>query len=350
MLLASRLDAQLLGRRRPRAAEEVVQRLLAVQAQDARGFRLAIRSRSSGCTAAAVDVALSAHRSLVVSWLCRGTLHLVGAADYWWLHRLTASRQMAGNAQRLRQLGISPVQTEAAVAVILAEAAAGPRTRAQLGAALQDSGVPTAGQVLVHLLAAAALDAHLVRGPICAGEHCFVDAERWLVRPHRIADRDHDLAQLAHRYLAGHGPASPQDLAVFCGITLGDARRAFGLIAEETRQLDGGFSRLAGHELERTPPPPRLLGMFDPVLHGWADRSFVLNGYPGVVTSNGMFRATALVQGRVAGTWTMPSGVVTLRTAWPLTARVRAGLEAEAADVLRFLGSAPAALRVIEDL
>ena len=95
-------------------------------------------------------------------------------------------------------------------------------------------------------------------------------------------------------------------------------------------------------------PSPRLLGMFDPILHGWADRSFVVGDYPGVVTTNGIFRATALVAGRVAGTWSLPSGVPTMSTAEPLAAEVKAMLEQEAADVLRFLGLAPAPLRYLQ--
>ena len=57
------------------AVVEVVGRILAVQAQDGRGARLAVRSRTTGGTAIAVDQAL-AERRLVVTWLNRGTLHL----------------------------------------------------------------------------------------------------------------------------------------------------------------------------------------------------------------------------------------------------------------------------------
>lgn len=347
-LLAARLEAQLLGQRRGKGVEDVVQRLLAIQAQDARGFRLAVRSRTTGCTAASVDAAMSADRTLVVSWLCRGTLHLVGAADYWWLHRLTAPRQLGANTRRLAQLGVDDAQVEAAVAVILSEVSGGPKSRAELGAALDDAGLPTAGQTLIHLLAAASFRAHLVRGPIHGGEHCFVNAEIWLGPPAAFEGRDQTLALLARRFLAGHGPASPRDLAVFCGITLGDARRGFDLIADEIHQLAGTLSYLEGQARGASLPPPRLLGMFDPVLHGWADRSFVVGDYPGAITSNGIFRPTVLVAGRVAGTWTMPAGVVTLRTPQMTTAEVMANLRHEAADVLRFLGLASTPLRVLE--
>jgi len=102
---AARFRAQLLLPPGAGDVEEVVDRLLAVQAQEARAFRLAMRTRSHDTSARDVDTALSERRILVVSWLLRGTLHLVKAADYWWLHTLTAPRMLASNKRRLAQLG-----------------------------------------------------------------------------------------------------------------------------------------------------------------------------------------------------------------------------------------------------
>src|SRR5205085_5800942 len=83
-----RLAAQLLAGPPARDPVAVAERLLAIQAQDPRGARLAVRARSEGLSAADVDRALG-DRSLVISWLNRGTLHLVRSEDYWWLHALT---------------------------------------------------------------------------------------------------------------------------------------------------------------------------------------------------------------------------------------------------------------------
>jgi len=345
LVAAARLRAQLLTEPVD-GPEEVVERLLAVQAQDARAFRLAVRSRSVGCSAADVDVALTDRRSMVVSWLCRGTLHLVLATDYPWLHALTAPRIAPGVERRLLQLGVDPAMTERGVAVIAETLADGPRSRDQLRAALDTARVPTAGQALVHLIAAASLRSHVVRGPVRDGEHCFVDARRWLGTV-QTPDPDICLTQLARRYLAGHGPAAPEDLAAYAGITLTAARRAFALVDDETRPVAGGLLALIG--LDDRPsdlPPPRLLGMFDPILHGWADRDFVTAGHGSVVTSNGLFRATALVKGRVAGTWGLNDGTVTLTPLEPLSPTVRAALANEARDVLRFLGKPDAALAI----
>ena len=104
---AERMAAQLLVGRPARDAVAVVERLLAVQAQDQRGARLAVRARSRGLASADVDRSLTDDRTLVVSWLNRGTLHLVRREDYWWLHALTAPTTATVNATRLRQEGVA---------------------------------------------------------------------------------------------------------------------------------------------------------------------------------------------------------------------------------------------------
>src|SRR6478735_11877836 len=72
-------------------------------------------------------------------------------------------------------------------------------------------------------------------------------------------------------------------------------------------------------------------------LHGWADREFVTAGHGAVVTTNGLFRATALVNGRVAATWSLSDGTVTLSPLEPLSRAELDDLRSEALDVLRFL-------------
>ncbi len=105
---AERCAAQLLCGDPAGSAGEVAGRLLAIQAQDARGARLAIRARSAGLSASDVDSALT-RRSLIVTWLNRGTLHLVRAEDYWWLHPLTtppaAHRELPPAGARGRTAG-----------------------------------------------------------------------------------------------------------------------------------------------------------------------------------------------------------------------------------------------------
>ncbi|GAB3589447.1 winged helix DNA-binding domain-containing protein [Angustibacter peucedani] len=347
-LVAERLASQGLAGRRSTSATAVVDRLLAVQAQDPRGLRLAVRSRSTGLTAADVDTELTDERSLLVTWLHRGTLHLVAAADYWWLHPLTTPQLATTNRTRLRQTGVDERQAETGVQVVVDAVGEGPQTRDALRARLDDAGVPTAGQAFVHVLMAASLADDVVRGPVVAGEQAFVRAGQWLGPAPRPLDRDEELARLARRYLAGHAPADARDLAYWAGLTLGDARRGFAAVEDETAAVDGpsreagGLRRLASSS-RRVPavPGPRLLGPFDPLLHGWPSREPVVGAHQGVVTSNGVFRPSALVDGRVVATWGLSGGVVALKPLEPLDDATLTALRRDARAVLAYLGLPP---------
>ena len=89
-----------------------------MQGQDPRGARLAVRARTEGLTAADVDRALSEERSLLITWLNRGTLHLVRSEDYPWLHALTTPPLFTSATRRLTQEGVPPDAAERGVATI----------------------------------------------------------------------------------------------------------------------------------------------------------------------------------------------------------------------------------------
>ncbi len=336
MVLAERLTSQLLSGKPATSPEEVTRLLLAVQAQDARGARLAIRVRTSGLTAADIDRALD-DRSLVIGWLNRGTLHLVAADDYPWLHALTTPQLFTANARRLEQEGVSPAEADRAVAVIersLAEE--GPLTRGRLRERIAPTGVRTEGQALVHLLLLASLRGIAVRGPMAGGEQAFVRAEDWLGPPAPV-DRDRALAELGRRYLAGHAPADDRDLAKWSGIPLGAARAGLKAIAAELHTRPDGLVELKAMPTRADAlPPPRLIGQFDPILLGWASRADIVGPYTRIVTNNGIFRPFAMVEGRAAGIWSRRAGKIELEPFHELSGEVRAALDDDAADVTRF--------------
>ena len=332
-----RLGAQLLSGSPARSPEAVVNRILAVQAQDPRGARLAIGARSTGLTAADVDRALTVERSLLVTWLNRGTLHLVAREDYPWLFALTAPRQLAWGGTRLRQLGVAPEVAERGVSVIVeALGNEGPLTRADLVERLNRRGLPTAGQAIVHQIGLASLRGLVVRGPMRGREQCFVQVRDWLGEAGPV-DRERALAELARRYLAGHGPATQRDLAYWAGVPLRDARAGLRSIGPELEEWADGLVDLAGRKVSPELPPPRLLGPFDPLLHGWASREPIVGRHGALVTSNGVFRPILLVNGRATGTWTVRAGRVELRPFEDLEDSAMAALEADGEAVMHYL-------------
>ena len=382
-ITAERAAAQLLSGPPAGRAEEVAERLLAIQGQDPRGARLAVRVRSRGLSAADIDHALTVDRSLVISWLNRGTLHLVRSEDYWALHRLTTPQLENGCARRLGQEGITPAEADRAAGLIERFLTSdGPLTRAQLAGRLQAAGVRTQGQALVFLLFLTSLRGISVRGPMIGKQHAHVLARDWLGAPPAAPDPDADLGWLARRYLAGHAPATDRDLAKWAGLTLRDARRALQGIAAELVEGEDGLLRLArpadgsgrravpagravparrgiparravpargrpgppdgrdraGAGPEPALPPPRLLGVFDPLLHGWQSRAAVLGRHEPDIVRGGMFGSFALAGGRAVGTWGLSGDQVSLTLLERVSPEYRRALEADAEDVRRFLG------------
>jgi hypothetical protein len=80
-----------------------------------------------------------------------------------------------------------------------------------------------------------------------------------------------------------------------------------------------------------------LLGSYDPVLLGWTSREPLLGPHQQAITVNGLFRPFALVRGRAAGTWSLSGGEITLQPFARLFSADAAALDADAADVVRFL-------------
>jgi hypothetical protein len=348
-MIADRLTAQLLAGPPARDPEAVVERLLAVQGQDQRGFRLAIRSRSTGLSAADVDRALTEDRSLVLTWVNRGTLHLIRSEDYPWLHALTAPPIARGNARRLAQEGVTASAGDRGVEVIRRSLEReGPLSRDQLRERLESASVPTKGQALIHVFLLASLRGLTVRGPMVDGQHAYVLVKDWLGVPGPV-DRDAALAELARRYLAGHGPADARDLAKWSGLPLRDSRAGLSAIAGELEERPDGLVDLKKHRPVAELPPPRLLGSFDPLLLGWRSREPLVGADQAILTVNGIFRPFALVRGRAVATWTMPDDSIVLKPFAPASRKVRAALAADAQAVARFLGvKSPPPMTVVE--
>jgi hypothetical protein len=205
--------------------DDVVRHLLAVNAQDARTFARALEIRGGAL-----------RDGLSVTWLMRGTLHLVDADDLPWLHALFAPRMAAGSARRLKQLGVT--DPDAHVRTI---ARSVPATRAELTDKLG-----LRGQAVPHLLARAAMEGRIAMTP----DRVFVP----LSLP-RAPERDRALDELARRYYACHAGATADDLAYWSGLPKRDCR------SPGETPWDPG-------------PVPRVeLPPFDELLLGWRDRT-----------------------------------------------------------------------------
>lgn len=277
----------------------VVRRLVGLQAQDDWIAPYAIRTRArSGIL-----------ENVAVSWLMRGTLHMVAADDLHWLVDLLGPRQAALGARRREQLGLTGKLVQQAVAELVDRL---PATRAELLDVAAAVGVPE-GQARAHLLAYAGM----------TGELCVIDGRFQRVPAGRKVPHDR-AAELARRYLTGHAPATVEDFAAWSGLPMTVARPAFP--DEGTPLKEGAVPRV------------KLLGHFDPYLLGYKDRSFALDpAYARRVQRGGGFlQPVVLVDGRVAGTWSRVWRGDTMRVTIDAWAPVPPGeLAAEIEDLNR---------------
>lgn len=368
-LLLRRSASQLLDRRTDGEPEAAVRTLLAVQAQDRMSWRLALRARVAGITAADVNRSLTEKRSLIVVWANRGTLHLIPSEDYPWLLALTAPTTVNANARRLSQEGLSPGQVDRAIAIIEGWLAGdGPLTRNQLRDRLTERGFRVEGQALVHLLFATVNRGVAVLGPMAGVHHAFAHTRDWLgtaAEPLFGERRERALTELARRYLVGHGPAADRDLAKWAGLPFRDARWGLRSIGAELAEMDGGLVDLAnrpgrnggpdeagGEPVSATPAgeadpslPPRLLPAWDPSLVGWTEREPFLrreDDHLAIPAGGGLFRPVATVDGVVAATWSIKRerdrAAIHIEPFRPLDPAAEAALWADAEDVARFEG------------
>ncbi len=216
---------------------ELLNSIVAVQAQDLGAARLSMRARSASLTQAHIDQAREQKRSLVWTWCLRGTLHLVAAQDAGWLVQLLGAGLISADRRRMNQLGWD--ESSATTGIKLLEKTLGARgrlTRPEVTQLLAMNGLPHQGQATFHLIYRAALEGLLVHGAHLEKEATYVLSEEWLGEPQPFPPQQ-ALARLAKRYLAAYAPAGPEDLASWSGLKLRDAREAWGLISEDIVQV-----------------------------------------------------------------------------------------------------------------
>jgi DNA glycosylase AlkZ-like len=337
-----------------RNATQLLHAIGGVQAQEQPAAALAVRARTTGLLAEAVEQARLVERSIIRTWAMRGTLHLLASEDVGWLLALLGPTFMAASSRRRAELGLDADTTDRGVRALRKLLAAnGPQTRAQIAERLDAQGIPVAGQALIHLIGYAALAGVVCQGPDHEGKPAYVLLADWADMGKALAP-EAAAAELARRYLAAYGPATPEDLATWSGLARGVVRDAWQRISDEVIEVKvAGRATwlLAAHtaRLDERPderPSVRLLPGYDTYLLGYRTRELAVTAtharlvHPG----GGVLRPVLLVDGRAAGVWRSTPRkrqlVIVVKPFAELTEAVLTTLTTEAEDVGRFLGRA----------
>jgi hypothetical protein len=218
-VLAWRLARQLLVPRGSAAPAEIARAICGVQAQVASAAELAVAVRQQKPEPGAVDRALWDDRTLVKTWLMRGTLHLVAAQDLP-TYCATLSRLHPWTSKAWQRYhGANPDEVEGIVAAI-AEALDGRvMTREELlEEIVARMDAPHLAEPLRsgwgQLLKPAAMRGLLCSGPPRGSRVTFTRPDTWLESwtARDPADAGPDLVRA---YLRAHGPASVETFATW---------------------------------------------------------------------------------------------------------------------------------------
>ncbi|MGI8781782.1 MAG: winged helix DNA-binding domain-containing protein [Solirubrobacteraceae bacterium] len=340
----------LLGRERI-APADAVERLGGLQAQEAKPPFLGLWTRIEQFTREALDAALQ-DRSVVRATMMRATLHLISAADYAAL-RTTLQPVLSGAGRavlRSRDAGLDVEHVADAARRLLRER---PLTFNELRPLLSDA-FPDADERALGY--AVRMELPLAMVPTddrwsFPSDAAFTPAEQWiggtLAGP--------DPAALVRRHLGAFGPAAPTDVQAWSGLKgmkdvidgMGDELVAFKHGRRTLFDLPGA-PRPDGD----TPAPPRFLPEFDGLGLAHADRTRVIDDEHrrSLATKNLRVKATFLVDGFAAGSWTTARkrDTVTL-TVTPfakLPKRARDELAAEGEALLAFFDDTAAKRQV----
>lgn len=257
---------------------EVVQHLLAVQSQDYAGAKWAVGQRVASTTEAELDRLFDAG-AILRTHVMRPTWHFVDPTDIRWLLELTAPRVHQANAYQYRQLEVDAETVKRSRGVIERALAGGQAfTRDELGRAFADAGIVASGLRLGYLVSHAELERVVVSGPRRGRRQTYALLEE-RVPPAPARSREAALAELARRYVEGHGPAQVADLSWWSGLTMADSRAGLALATPPLHEeaIDGrtfwAAETSSAEQVAIDPPSVHLLPNYDELLIAFRDRT-----------------------------------------------------------------------------
>jgi hypothetical protein len=331
----------------------VLKDVCGLQAQVLSAAWLGVRARSPGIELTDLHRALNEQRSIVRSWLMRGTLHVVAAEDFRWLLQLLGPVFVRAGTTRRAQLGLDDaVKSRGVAAIRRIVTDAGPLTRYELVDRLRKRGIALdpKSQAPIHLIQLAALQGILCLGPDReSGESTYVLLDDW-VRAAPGRSRESALAELARRYFTAYGPATVEDIAAWSGIPMAEARSAVTAALPGLREvmIHGRPGLVPNQRLEPLATPEkvqvRLLPAFDTYLLGYRRRDLAvpLSLQRRLQRGGGWLHPAVVVNGRAVGAWSLRRsggpGQVRVEPFGSLGAAIQRGIEAEVRDIGRFLG------------
>ena len=313
---AFRLARHHLVERAPKSKlESVVGDIGGAQAQVMSFAELQIAVRVD-CSVEDVRDALWKRKTLVKTWLMRGTLHLARSADLPIYTAAMSSYTLRNMATWLKYLKVREPELLHLFDRIGQSLNGTPLTREELIAIVGKGQSEHINRAMRSgwgsVLKPAARRGWLCFGPNRGQSVTFVRPESWL-GSWRELDQADALADAARRYLRAYGPATKQDFARWWGMWPGVGPGAWAALKDKlvNVSVEGQVAQMLRSDLDQiaklaaAQPNTQLLPGFDPYLMGHASRDhlFDMAHRWKVSRISGWISPVILVDGRVLGVW-----------------------------------------------
>jgi hypothetical protein len=326
------LARQLLLERKRLSPVAVIERLVGMQAQWPSSPYIGIWTRTTNFRRASLEREL-VEGGVVKATVMRQTLHLLTLRDYALLRAALSETNFPWETARAKQLARA----------IRKLAAAGPLTHNE-GVAYLEREHGLEGIEARQLWRGARVGAHLVHHHETALWNARPEARFVPLDEPDVHDPTEARAEMLRRYLAAFGPASRRDIVQWSMMHVPEISRALERLEPLRRFRDENGRELL--DVPRAPlpdaetaAPVRFLPKWDNVLLAFADRTRVLpEPYrKTVIRQNGDVAQTFLVDGLVAGTWSVVQDRIVIEPFSPLPRPAQRELKDEAARLEAFL-------------
>ncbi|HBT84822.1 MAG: winged helix DNA-binding domain-containing protein [Fermentimonas sp.] len=307
-LLNLRLYNQLLSTHNLKDPIEVVSYMCAMQSQALDLAKWAIGSRLKvSCNKSVTDALNSGE--IIRTHILRPTWHFVTAEDIYWMYELSYPRLKPVYQSYAKMLNTDESFLYSYLPRIERLLRDGRHlTKQEIGNKLKDAGFELDDNNLSVLLSFAELEGIIVNGRLDGNKQTFTLLEEWAPKRKSIT-RDEALKRLADKFFRSHGPATLQDFVWWSGLTLTESRKALEMNNSLfVSEMVNGRECWMANDI-KTPPSYNdsalLLAPFDEFLVSYKDRSEIFDSehLRKVVTKNGIFSPTIMLNGKVIGTW-----------------------------------------------
>jgi len=289
--------------------KDLVAYMGALQAQDYAMAKWAIGLRVPGSTEAEIEKSLN-KGELLRAHVLRPTWHIIPASDIYWMLALSANKIKALMQTMDKQLELTEKIFTKSNAIVEKCLAGGQHlTREEIAAQLNKARIHTTENRLSHLMLRAELEGIACNGKSTGNKKTYALLEHRVPKKKQIG-KNESLALLAATYFNSHGPATLHDFSWWSGLTLTDARHGLEAVKRQfnCEQLDGQeywFAEKIPAPAKKKPRGVHLLPAYDEFIISYKDRTAMLPAehHKKVLSNNGIFYPTIIVNGQVAGLW-----------------------------------------------